>query len=236
MTLVSHDHRFVFLKTRKTAGTSVEMYLQPFCTPPGTPVTEWGEAIVSDHGIVGQRLDKARRAEPPAPDVVRDEWFAHQPARGIKRKLPPEQWDSYEKITAVRNPFHKVLSGFFWRKRDAALPEDPAARVEMFRDTVRKGHISDDADIVFIEEEGTAPQFLPDTIIRAEALAPDLEALTERLGLDTSRTELPLTKSSGRAPGVLPLTEWYDEATANIVRDRLDWMFSAGGYSREVPE
>jgi hypothetical protein len=31
--IVSHRHRFIFIKTTKTAGTSVEMFLRQFCGP-----------------------------------------------------------------------------------------------------------------------------------------------------------------------------------------------------------
>jgi hypothetical protein len=32
--LISHVCRFIFLKTLKTAGTSVEIYLEPYCVDP----------------------------------------------------------------------------------------------------------------------------------------------------------------------------------------------------------
>ena len=32
--LISHICRFIYLKTRKTAGTSVEIYFEPFCVDP----------------------------------------------------------------------------------------------------------------------------------------------------------------------------------------------------------
>jgi hypothetical protein len=42
--IISHRHRFIFIKTRKTAGTSIEVYLSRFCgeedvvTPLNPPV------------------------------------------------------------------------------------------------------------------------------------------------------------------------------------------------------
>ena len=42
MTLVSHDQRFIFLKTRKTAGSSIESYLMPWCLPPGVTISSAG--------------------------------------------------------------------------------------------------------------------------------------------------------------------------------------------------
>ena len=31
--IISHKHNFIFIKTRKTAGSSVELYLENFCGP-----------------------------------------------------------------------------------------------------------------------------------------------------------------------------------------------------------
>lgn len=234
MTLISHDHRFIFLKTRKTAGTSAEMYLQPFCTPPGTPVTEWGEAIVSDHGIVGQRLGRDLLQTPPPPGAVRDVWFSHQTVKSLRQQVPRRVWKTYEKITVVRNPFAKVLSGFFWRNRNATLPQDAKALITRFRNHVVKRTFTTDVDITHEQRLFGKPRLVAQTILRAEHLATDLAALAARLGLDTARTNLPVTKNSGSAPRAIPLGDWYDTPTTDIVRRRLAWMFDAGGYE-EVP-
>jgi hypothetical protein len=31
--IISHEHKFIFVKTRKTAGTSIEIALSKFCGP-----------------------------------------------------------------------------------------------------------------------------------------------------------------------------------------------------------
>ncbi|MEL6382956.1 MAG: chondroitin 4-O-sulfotransferase, partial [Cyanobacteria bacterium J06626_18] len=31
--IISHEYKFIFLKTRKTAGTSIEIALSKFCGP-----------------------------------------------------------------------------------------------------------------------------------------------------------------------------------------------------------
>ena len=45
--IVSHEHRFIFLKTKKTAGTSLELALSQLCGPDDviTPVAETDEAL-----------------------------------------------------------------------------------------------------------------------------------------------------------------------------------------------
>ena len=44
--IVSHTHKFIFLKTKKTAGTSIELALSELCGPDDviTPLTEIDEA------------------------------------------------------------------------------------------------------------------------------------------------------------------------------------------------
>jgi len=44
--IVSHEHKFIFLKTKKTAGTSIELALTELCGPQDviTPLTEIDEA------------------------------------------------------------------------------------------------------------------------------------------------------------------------------------------------
>lgn len=57
---MSHSHEFVFLKTRKTAGTTIELALEPLCRPPGAEAREKTPQIVTAHGDVGGRLSPPR--------------------------------------------------------------------------------------------------------------------------------------------------------------------------------
>jgi hypothetical protein len=45
--IVSHEHKFIFLKTKKTAGTSIELALSALCGPDDviTPLTTIDEAL-----------------------------------------------------------------------------------------------------------------------------------------------------------------------------------------------
>lgn len=54
--LISHRKKFIFTKTNKTAGTSIESYYERFCMPVG----EWEEShareeYISDTGVIGYR-------------------------------------------------------------------------------------------------------------------------------------------------------------------------------------
>ena len=66
--LVSHRYKFIYTKTRKTAGSSVESYFEPFCMPDG----EWTqrhlrEEYVSDAGISVFAASRRRPAMPSRP-------------------------------------------------------------------------------------------------------------------------------------------------------------------------
>jgi len=53
MELVSHSRKFVFLKTRKTVGTNVEMLLERLSVSSDHVVNEKCSALISDQGTIG---------------------------------------------------------------------------------------------------------------------------------------------------------------------------------------
>jgi hypothetical protein len=52
--LISWNKKFIYIKTNKTASTSIEMALQPFCQLDRySRIEEKTHSIVSDAGIIG---------------------------------------------------------------------------------------------------------------------------------------------------------------------------------------
>ncbi|MEP1521076.1 sulfotransferase family 2 domain-containing protein [Ascidiaceihabitans sp.] len=231
MTLVSHDHKFILLRTRKTASTSVEMFLQPFCTPPNTPVVEVSRSIVSPHGIVGQRLGKERHTMPVEEGEIRDVWFSHQNADSLKKLLGKRVWSNYQKISIVRNPFEKVRSAFIWTMRARLQDLTDEQKIARFRKKVRAGKFKNDAEVVFTGlKTGKKPKFEPDILLKTENIANDLLDLCKTLKLDPSGTELPITKQIVKKSKAIPLADWYDDETIDSVRRDFSWIFEHGGY------
>ncbi len=67
--IISHKHRFIFIKTRKTAGTSVEISLSRYCGSEDiiTPITLEDEPLRGVLGLSAQNyyVDGSRRCESP---------------------------------------------------------------------------------------------------------------------------------------------------------------------------
>lgn len=125
--IISHKHKFIFIKCRKTAGTSIEISLSKLCGTKDiiTPITEDDEKARLDLGFLG-----AQNYEKPKSEWSRSErWQYFKNGKTPKQKfyhhiscgeivdlIPKHVWDSYFKFTVERNPFDKVVSFFFWRR------------------------------------------------------------------------------------------------------------------------
>jgi hypothetical protein len=232
MVLVCHEHKFIFLKTRKTAGTSVEMLLEPLCAPAGHTVAERTHAIVSEKGVVGSRLI-------PVPDNPlhkfvfflrhpNERWQNHMAASDILKLLGKDRFKEYKKMPTVRNPFALAISQFNWRHR-ASLPTGDDY-VDRFRRFVRDD-LPDQKEITHHNDA-----LIVDHAIRKEELQEDLEAFSREAGISLTQMQLPHAKDQRALRSKSPQpVELFDGTTADILRDKLDWMFRLGRYSREVP-
>lgn len=217
--LVSHRHRFIYLKTRKTGGTSTEMALEPFCrVDAAAPVSERTDTVVSEAGVVGARL-LGRESHTR-------EFRNHMAAAQIRAALGEPTWSSYVKIANIRNPWDKMLSSFFWRQRDKGVLDDPLpVQIARFRKLLRDDKIGDSGWYLC----AIGDEIVADKVIRYSRLADDLAAVGAILGLPA--LDLPRAKTGLRPPDATS-EAFYDAESRALLAARcareievLGWVF-----------
>ena len=221
--IVSHAHKFIFLKTKKTAGTSIELALTKLCGPEDviTPLTEIDEAKREGgrcaqnwrlHGWWGSKrpLLKRRWFKFTAADYG---FYNHMPAAEARELIDDSVWRSYFKFAFDRNPWDRQVSFYHHRYRKEKAPpsfasfmhEDARARIDNY-------------DIYSIDGDVAV-----DFVGRYESLADDLKLALGHVGLSLD-AELPRAKTTFRRSS-LPYRDYYDDETRGIV---------ARWYAREI--
>ena len=119
--ILSHKYKLIFIKTAKTAGTSIEVFLSRQCGP---------------QDIVTPIVPPVERHQPrnyegfinPIPEIIerpgklfsvlrhtmtsRTKFYNHMPAREVKNRVSANIWNGYFKFCVERNPWDKVLSHY----------------------------------------------------------------------------------------------------------------------------
>jgi hypothetical protein len=170
--ILSHFRRFIFLRTVKTAGTSVEIALSKFCGPQDilTELAAEDEAIRRRLGYRGPQ--NVEQANPAVPGYA--QYSQHAPAWVIQR-LHPAEWRDYFKFTIVRNPWDVAASAYYWLNRDAV-------KRPTFGEFLSSGDFPRYASQLhrFFAIDGKVAM---DHVCRFERLAEDLEKVWARLAL-----------------------------------------------------
>ena len=119
--IISHKHKFIFIKTAKTAGTSIEVFLSQHCgpddvvTPIGPPVA--GHVPRNYHGLFNplpEIFSGANRPRAAWRDLLRgNKFYNHMTALLVRSRVPTRVWENYFKFCVERNPWDKVLSHYY---------------------------------------------------------------------------------------------------------------------------
>lgn len=224
--IISHRHGFIFLKTQKTAGSSVELALSEICGPDDV-ITRMNaeERGDSDTRRGPQNYDVPPAYRPLGAALLHRmgararrsgySYYQHMPAALVRRRMDPTQFDAYRKVTIVRNAWDREVSLYFWATR--RLTDKPGfdsfVRRRVWRPEMKT------FEIYSINGHSVA-----DTVLRFETLAGDFADFVGSLGLDHV-PELPRAKGNFRTAAKRDYREFYTDETAEIVRRR---------YAREI--
>jgi hypothetical protein len=201
--IVSHAHKFIFLKTKKTAGTSIELALSELCGPDDviTPLTEIDEAQREGkrgaqnwrlHGWWGspRPLWKRRWLKFTAEDYG---FYNHMPAAEAKALLDDDKaWQSYFKFAFDRNPWDRQVSWYHHRYRRKDRPP-PFAE---FMHSDRRARINNYG--IYSIDGGLAVDFVG----RFENLEEDLKRSIRSGSSSTRLSRAPRPRSAGALPPI----------------------------------
>ncbi len=233
--IISHTHKFIFIKTFKTAGTSIESTLSNYCSGNDivTPINDYRH----NRNEKGEFIHKAMNA---------DEFIGlgldnlqHVEALVIKDKVSPEVWNNYFKFSISRNTGDRAVSYFYWEKRqDPAIkpkkrfyhhigvPFDEITLIKkQFYDFIKNSNWPSNDKFYTIGNE-----LCVDYIIRYENLSGDFDFVCKKLGLPVDR--LPRLKVGIRKNNY-HYSEYYDEETKAIVGERHKNDIRLFGYEFE---
>ena len=196
--IISHKYKYIFIKTTKTAGTSVEISLSRFCGKDDviTPLRVKDERLRKQHGVKPQNFTRplkvteyskgdwwrllSQRTQPTRP-----QFWNHITAAQIKARIPSAIWNSYYKFCFVRNPWDRAISRYFWNIEKTGSQES-------LDESLRNNDPNSNFDIYAIDG-----QIAMDFVGKYEALVTDLSKVCQELNIPFDGW-LPTTKGNSR--------------------------------------
>ena len=227
--IVSHEHELIFVKTRKTAGTSIEVLLAKMLedgaivTPIDPPAEghvprNYGPPALSPLSLPSWRALVSRHR------LSNGLWFYnHMPARVARARIGRSVWNRYFKFCFERNPWDKTLSWYYFLTRNA--PE----RIE-FPKFVQTRTLPVDWGLYTIRDD-----LAVDYVGRFEKLGADLREVLRRVGLP-SEVEVPFEKA-GLRPRDARVEVVYDAESSRVVREAFSREIEAFGFAEpSIPD
>lgn len=200
--VISHKYKFIFIKTQKTAGTSIEVFLSTVCGPEDilTPIIPHVE-----------------------PHVARnhDGYRNHMPGHEIRALVGEDVWSSYFKFCVERNPWDKTISHY-------CMTRARSAGELSFDQYLADNKIP--VDFSKYTAPPHSSEIIVDRILRYESLSEDLAAVFGELDIPFSGNLGIRAKSEYRTDR-RPYAEVYTPAQAERVRQLFSREIVHHGYA-----
>jgi hypothetical protein len=216
--LVSHNHKFIFIKTIKTAGTSTEIFLEPYCI--SSLVESHSRKMIStEEGIVGTRMSQFK--------AEKDEYYNHMTPSKIKEKLGSDIFENYTKIANVRNPFDILVSHYHFKPTYELFTKNKNYTFEdyLFRTDVVEKLAENYRNLHFIEDK-----FVIDEILRHENLQNDIDNLIKKLNLPIPTRNLSNYKESSSRK-YKAYSDFYTNQTKDLVEKHFKFYLDLFNYT-----
>ena len=231
--ILSHSRKFIFIKTRKVSGTSMEISLSQVGGNDDilTPISFEDELIRLDLGGClpqnygdknEQRFRELIRARSPAVDRVKHKgrFYNHVPASKVRAHVGQNIWDEYFTFSMERHPYEKVMSVLYYHMRGR---ENWNFDKELRRVIKKKNYVN-----YPVYSDGDQP--IVDFIVNYERLQDDLNVLSDTLGFDVA-AHYPQTKHKYR-PDRQPAGELLNEVQKALIYKNCQVEFDTLGFER----
>ena len=184
--ILSHKHKFIFIKTKKTAGTAIEAAISQLCGPDDviTPYRAASEKDRQGLGPQNYRIDHPLKPQRPLwrkllgrperywhPTIG---YYEHMPAWRIRNYVGEGVWSSYFKFAFDRNPWDRQVSWYHYKTKSKKTR--PSFESYMQRPTAYV-----DNHELYMLDDALAVDFLG----RYESLEEDLNTALRQAGVDT---------------------------------------------------
>ncbi|MEM6302054.1 MAG: sulfotransferase family 2 domain-containing protein [Pseudomonadota bacterium] len=215
--IVSHKHKFIFVKTHKTAGSSLEVALARECGPDDV-VSHMEDNIATGlprnfgpSSALGNPYNKSkwvRKLVHRHSKLLGAFYYEHMPATRIRELIGSDIWNSYFTFCFERNPWDKVVSYYLWKTEGQQKRQLPFERY-----VLEKPHRLPIDSNLYCEGQ----RVIVDKVFEFRELGAALAELRSTLGL-TIPEPLPREKT-GVASERKPYAEYYSEQTQRRVGD-----------------
>ena len=222
--MVSHEHKFIFLKTKKTAGTAIEAALSELCGPSDviTPYREESEQERKGRSPQNFHIEHPLKPKRPLwrkllgrperyyhPSVG---FYEHMPASLVRAYVGEEVWRSYYKFAFDRNPWDRQVSWYFYKTKSKRVRPS----FEQFMGNRRRAYV--DNYEIYTEGGALAVDFLG----RYERLDADLNQVLDAVGLKR-KLEVPRTNVNpardARTRDARDYRKLYSDTTRDLVSE-----------------
>jgi hypothetical protein len=205
--MISHKHNFIFVHLQKTGGTSIEAALLPYADDKQRVEDHQDGVETFELSVEGTKLKK------------------HSLVRDYMEVLEPEFFNCAFKFAAVRNPWERMISIYYFNKfylRKATLSEDEAI-------SIKEEPLDEGLFLQYLESAKRLRRFVSpwvdgkavglkkhkmDFFLRNERLQADFDVVTAKIGIP--QITLPRRNQSSHRQ----YAEYYTPALKQLVANR----------------